>query len=60
MVDPASVLAETLNVLTSKRPVAVMGVTFIILASLYWLMKQITLGLKLRLHYARQGIDVLD
>ena len=60
VVDPASVLAETLNVLTSTRPVAVMGVTFIILASLYWLMKQITLGLKLRLHYARQGIDVLD
>jgi hypothetical protein len=31
-----------------------------ILASLYWVMKQITLGLKLRIRYARQGIDVLD
>jgi uncharacterized membrane protein len=60
VVDPTSVLADTLNVLTSRRPVAVIIVTFLILASLYWVMKQITLGLKLRLRYARQGLDALD
>lgn len=58
--DPTSVLADTLDVLTSKRPAAVIFVTFVILASLYWVLKQITLGLKLRIRYARQGIDVLD
>ncbi|OKH47531.1 hypothetical protein NIES30_13205 [Phormidium tenue NIES-30] len=57
---PTSVLADTLDALTSKRPAAVIFVTFIILASLYWVLKQITLGLKLRIRYARQGIDVLD
>ncbi|MGG6239180.1 DUF1361 domain-containing protein [Nodosilinea sp. AN01ver1] len=60
VVDPSSVLTDTLDVLTSKRPVAVIFVTFVILSSLYWVMKQINLGLKLRIRYARQGIDVLD
>ncbi|MEO1070519.1 MAG: DUF1361 domain-containing protein [Cyanobacteria bacterium J06638_6] len=60
VVNPTSVLVDTLDVLTSKRPVAVIVVTFLILASLYWLMKQITLGLKLRIRYARQGLDALD
>lgn len=58
-VDPTSVLAVTLNTLTSKRPLAVIFVTFIILTVFYWLMKQVTLGLKLRFQYARQGLDVL-
>lgn len=57
--DPLDVLTYTLNVLTSKRPLAVVVITFAILTVLYWLMKQITLGLKLRLHYARQGMDAL-
>lgn len=57
---PTSVLTDTLDALTSKRPAAVIFVTFVILASLYWVLKQITLGLKLRIRYARQGIDVLD
>ncbi|WOD39212.1 DUF1361 domain-containing protein [Nodosilinea sp. E11] len=60
VVAPTDVITDTLDVLTSRRPVAVMVVTFLILASLYWLMKQITLGLKLRIRYARQGLDALD
>lgn len=60
VVDPTNVVVGTLNVLTSKRPAAVILVTFVILAVLYWLMKQVTLGLKLRLHYARHGLDALD
>ncbi|MEM7648410.1 MAG: hypothetical protein AAF283_04490, partial [Cyanobacteria bacterium P01_A01_bin.70] len=59
LIDPTSVLAVTLNTLTSKRPLAVIVVTFMIVAGLYWVMKQITLGLKLRMHYARQGLDPL-
>jgi uncharacterized membrane protein len=58
--DPTSVLATTLNALTTKRPAAVVFVTFVILTVLYWIMKQITLGIKLRIHYRKQGIDALD
>lgn len=58
--DPTSVAAIALNTLTTKRPVAVIFVTFIILTVLYWVMKQITLGIKLRIHYSKQGIDALD
>lgn len=57
--EPGGVLVTTLNTLTEKRPLFVIFVTFVILTSFYWIMKQITLGLKLRLHYARQGWDVL-
>ncbi len=57
---PTGVMATTLNVLTSRRPAAVIVVTFAILASLYWIFKQLTLGLKLRLRYARQGLDALE
>ncbi len=58
--DPTNVLTLTLNALTSKRPAAVVFVTFVILSVLYWVMKQITLGLKLRIYYAQKGIDALD
>ncbi|MEM6450459.1 MAG: DUF1361 domain-containing protein [Cyanobacteria bacterium P01_D01_bin.105] len=58
--DPTSVLATTLNALTTKRPAAVIFITFIILTVLYWLMKQITLGIKLRIYYRQQGLDALD
>jgi uncharacterized membrane protein len=59
VVDPTSVMFSTLNTLTEKRPTAVIVVTFVILAVFYWLMKQVTLGLKLRLYYARKGLDPL-
>jgi len=58
--DPGNVLLTTLDDLTNKRPAFVICVTFAILAVLYWIFKQITLGLKLRLDYARQGRDVLE
>lgn len=58
--DPTSVVVVTLNALTTKRPAAVVFVTFVILAVLYWIMKQVTLGIKLRIYYSKQGIDALD
>ncbi|MBE9102386.1 DUF1361 domain-containing protein [Vacuolonema iberomarrocanum] len=57
--DPSSVVVITLNTLTERRPLFVIFVTFVILTIFYWIMKQITLGLKLRLHYARHGLDVM-
>ena len=58
--DPTSVLMVTLNALTNKRPAAVVFVTFIILTVLYWIAKQLTLGIKLRIYYRKQGVDALD
>ncbi|MEO1681643.1 MAG: DUF1361 domain-containing protein [Cyanobacteria bacterium J06631_12] len=58
--DPTSILTLTLNTLTTKRPAAVVFVTFIILTVLYWIMKQVTMGIKLRIHYRQQGLDALD
>ena len=58
--DPTSVVAVTLNTLTTKRPAAVVFVTFVILTVLYWVMKQITLGIRLRIYYSNRGIDALD
>lgn len=51
--DPDNVLRQTLDDLTSKQPLAVMVITFIILTALYWIAKQITLGLVLRVRYAK-------
>ncbi|MEL6493002.1 MAG: DUF1361 domain-containing protein [Cyanobacteria bacterium J06621_3] len=58
--DPTSIVALTLNTLTTKRPAAVVFVTFIILTVLYWIMKQLTLGIRLRIYYRKQGLDALD
>ncbi|MGD1953515.1 MAG: DUF1361 domain-containing protein [Leptolyngbyaceae cyanobacterium] len=60
VVDPSSVLAITLNTLTSKRPLAVIFFSFVLLTVLYWIMKQVTLGLKLRIQYARTGQNALN
>ncbi|MEL7140962.1 MAG: DUF1361 domain-containing protein [Cyanobacteria bacterium J06643_4] len=58
--DPTSIFMLALNTLTTKRPAAVVFVTFLILTALYWIMKQLTLGIRLRIHYRNQGIDALD
>ncbi len=58
--DPTSVVMIALNALTTKQPAAVVFVTFVILTVLYWIMKQLTLGIKLRIYYSKQGIDALD
>lgn len=58
--DPLDVVMITLNTLTSKWPMAMIVLTFLIVTTLYWLMKQITLGLKLRLDYSRRGLDPLE
>lgn len=57
---PGNVLATTLDDLTSKQPVAVILMTFLVLTVLYWVLKQITLGLYLRYRYFQMGKEVLD
>jgi uncharacterized membrane protein len=57
---PSDVVLSTLDDLTSRQPVRVILVTFVILTLFYGIMKQITLGLYLRYRYLRMGKEVLD
>jgi uncharacterized membrane protein len=56
---PDDVVMIAIDQLTSKRPVLVMAVTFVILTVLYWMMKQVTLGLVLRFRQSRLGKSTL-
>jgi uncharacterized membrane protein len=58
--EPGNVVVTTLNSLTAKQPLLVISVTFIIVAMLYWICKQITLGLQLRIQQVRLGLDTLE
>lgn len=51
--QPNDIAMSVLDDLTSKRPVLVIAITFLILTVLYWLMKQVTLGLLLKMHDKR-------
>lgn len=53
--DPGNVLLATIDQLTTRLPVLVMIIIFVVLLVLYWPMKQITLGLLLRLESLRYG-----
>lgn len=46
--DPGNILISTIDDLTSSRPFIVMAISFVILTVLYWIVKQINLGLVLR------------
>ena len=53
--QPNDVVRSVIDDLTSKRPVLVILITFIILTVLYWLMKQVTLALLLKISIKRGG-----
>jgi len=46
--QPDEVVVYTIEDLTNKRPLVIVFVTFVIVASLYWIMKQVTLGILLQ------------
>ncbi|NJO78709.1 MAG: DUF1361 domain-containing protein [Cyanobacteria bacterium RM1_2_2] len=58
--EPGDIIRTTVRNLISKQPAVITLVTFVILIVLYWIMKQITLGLYLRYRYLRLGKDVLE
>jgi uncharacterized membrane protein len=51
--QPDDLLETVIDDLTSKRPVLVIAITFVVLTVLYWLMKQVTLGLMLKMRSKR-------
>jgi uncharacterized membrane protein len=54
VVDPGNVVLLSFNELTKTFPLLVVGVTFLVITVLYWICKQITLGLVLRFREVRQ------
>ena len=58
--DPHNVLLATLNDLTGKRPLAVILATVLILTVMYWVMKQVTIGLLLRFRELRNDQHTFD
>lgn len=58
--DPANVVLVTLDDLTHKRPTIVIFISFIGLIVLYWIAKQITLGLVLRFRELRAKQEWLE
>ncbi len=55
--QPDTLAIDTINDLTSKRPLLIIFIIFIVLTISYWLMKQVTLGIILRIRYARLKQD---
>lgn len=53
--NPKNVLLVSMNELTSKFPVVVVLITVVVLILFYWIMKQITLGLVLRVQHVRRA-----
>ncbi len=58
--QPDILFLSTLDDLTTKKPLLVILVTFVVLFASYWFMKQITLGLLLRIRYALLKIRRFD
>jgi uncharacterized membrane protein len=52
--NPDALVNTVMNDLIGKRPVLVMAVTFVVIAVLYWVMKQVILGISQRF-YSRQS-----
>lgn len=50
--QPRALANSVMDDLASKRPVLVMVVTFIVITGLYWLMKQVSLGILIRNRFA--------
>ncbi len=58
--EPGNVIAITFDDLTSRFPLVVIAITFVVITVAYWLMKQITLGILLRIRYVKTNNDLLE
>lgn len=47
--QPDILLVRTVDDLTAKRPLVVIGITFVVITVLYWLMREVTLAIFLRI-----------
>jgi uncharacterized membrane protein len=54
LTKPDNLVLSSIDTLTDKRPIVIIIVTFIVITVLYWMMKQVTLGLVLRQRYSHE------
>ncbi|MEG4966930.1 DUF1361 domain-containing protein [Microcoleus sp. B6-A1] len=58
LTNPDALVNSVMNDLIGKRPVLVMAVTFVVIAVLYWLMKQVILGISQRFYRSQLQSDL--
>ncbi|MEG4986533.1 DUF1361 domain-containing protein [Microcoleus sp. BR0-C5] len=58
LTNPDALVNSVMNDLIGKRPVLVMAVTFVVIAVLYWLMKQVILGISQRFYRSELQSDL--
>ncbi|MEG3920230.1 DUF1361 domain-containing protein [Microcoleus sp. POL10_C6] len=58
LTNPDALVNTVMNDLIGKRPVLVMAVTFLVIAVLYWLMKQVILGISQRFYSSKLQSDL--
>ncbi|MEG4025077.1 DUF1361 domain-containing protein [Microcoleus sp. S13C4] len=58
LTNPDVLVNTVMNDLIGKRPVLVMAVTFVVIAVLYWLMKQVILGISQRFYRSELQSDL--
>jgi uncharacterized membrane protein len=51
LTNPDALVNTVMNDLIGKRPVVVMAATFVVIAVLYWVLKQVSLGISHRFYY---------
>jgi uncharacterized membrane protein len=60
LTNPNALVNTVVNDLIQKRPVVVMVATFVVITVLYWLMKQVSLGISHRFYYVQSQSEFAD
>ncbi|MEG4572674.1 DUF1361 domain-containing protein [Microcoleus sp. N3A4] len=58
LTNPDALVNTVMNDLIGKRPVLVMAVTFLVIAALYWVMKQVFLGISQRFYSSQSQSEL--
>ncbi|WP_293133039.1 DUF1361 domain-containing protein [Microcoleus sp. bin38.metabat.b11b12b14.051] len=59
LTNPDALVNTVMNELIGKRPVVVMAATFVVIAVLYWVLKQVTLGISQRFYSSQSQSEAI-
>ena len=59
LTNPDALVNTVMNDLIGKRPVVVMAATFVVIAVLYWVLKQVTLGISQRFYSSQSQSEAI-
>ena len=60
LTNPDALVNTVMNDLIGKRPVVVMAATFVVITVLYWVMKQVILGISQRFYSTQSESEAID